>query len=124
MRDLLMENSYASELYHGPEFLVVLSRFLRDKSIQKDFFVNSTYFCLNYLLPINSIVFDGHDEMDYTQKCQFLISQVCYRLLMYQNSRPEYMCDHGNPIIRLGDDAIVPASFLNRKEIITLDMLD
>ena len=123
MRDLLMKNSYARELYDGPEFLVVLSRFLRNKKIQKDFFENSTYFCLNYLLPINSIVFDGHEEMDYAHKCQFLISQVCHRLLIYQNSHPEYMYDHDNPILRLDDDAIVPASFQYGKEIITLDML-
>lgn len=123
MRDLLMKNSYARELYDGPEFLVALSRFLRNKNIQKDFFENSTYLCLNYLLPINSIVFDGHEEMDYTHKFKFLVSQVCYRLLIYQNSHPEYMYDHDNPILRLGDDALVPASFLNAKEIITLDML-
>lgn len=123
LRDLLMKNSYARELYYGPEFLTVLSRFLGNKSIQEDYFSQSRYFCFTYLVPFDMVIFDGHDELKGSMKENHFLHQVCYRLLSYLDTRPEYLYDHDNPIVRFDDDAMVPAKYLIKKEEIFLEML-
>lgn len=123
MRDLLMKNPYAKELYYGPEFLVVLSRFLKDESLVDEFFKQSTYFCYTLKIPLIEIIFDGYDELSNEEKELFIVWQICYRLLKYKESGSKYLFDHDNPIIRAGDNIVLPASYIIDKEIITQEMI-
>lgn len=52
LKDLLYRNSYARELYDVPEFIGVLANFLKRRDIGTDFFTNSTYYCLEYCVPL------------------------------------------------------------------------
>ncbi len=123
MRDLLMKNSYTRELYDGPEFLIVLSRFLKNKALIDDFVKQSTYFCYTLKIPMREIIFDGFDELDNDEKESHLVSQICYRLLMYSDHE-RILFDHDNPIIRVADDSILPTTYMINSEIITLDMME
>lgn len=123
MRDLLMRNSYTRELYDGPEFLVVLSRFLKNRALIDDFIKQSTYFCYTLKIPMQEIIFDEFAELDNDEKESYFVSQICYRLLMYHGDE-RTLFDHGNPIIRVADNSILPASYIVNNEIITLDMIE
>lgn len=123
MRDLLMKNSYTRELYDGPEFLVVLSRYLKNNTIIDDFIKESTYFCFTLKIPMEQVIFDGLDELDNNQKALYIIGQICYRLLMYSDNG-SILFDHDNPIIRVADNAILPADYVINSEIITLEMIE
>lgn len=123
MRDLLMKNSYTRELYDGPEFLVVLSRYLKNNVILDDFIKESTYFCFTLKIPMEQVIFDGFDKLDSNQKELHLIEQICYRLLMYSDNG-RMLFDHDNPIIRVADNAILPADYVIHSEIITSEMIE
>lgn len=123
MRDLLMKNSYTRELYHGPEFLGVLSRYLKNEALVNDFIKESTYFCYTLKIPMEEVIFDGSDTLDNEQKELHLVGQICYRLLMYRNyGRPLF--DHDNLIVRVADDVILPATYVVHSEIITSEMIE
>lgn len=123
MRDLLMKNSYTRDLYNGPEFLGVLSHYLKDKTLIDDFIKESTYSCYTLKIPIEELIFDCSDRLDNEQKELHLIGQICYRLLMYRN-HGKILFDDDNPIIRVADDAILPATYMVHREIITLEMIE
>lgn len=122
-RDQLMKNQYARSLYSGPEFLEVLSRFLHNNSLLDDYEKRSTYYCLQYKLPISQVIFDGYDNMSISEKQEHLLNQVAYRLLQYMNSE-RYFNDSSNPILRLKDDDTLPPNYFVKFEEITLDMIN
>lgn len=123
MRDLLMRNSYARELYEGPELIIKLASLFKNTNIQKDFFEKSKYYCYKYRLPISIIVFDDKESLADSEKSEYLLYQVCSRLLAYQYSRYEHMDDYDNPILRLNDNYTIPTKYFESKEEITLEML-
>lgn len=121
MRDLLMKNSYTRSLYNGPEFLVVLARYLRNNTIIDDLIRESTYFCFTLKIPMEQVIFDGFGELDSKQKELHFIEQICYRLLMYKDNG-RVLSDQDNPIIRVSHNAILPADHVIGRETITLEM--
>ena len=123
LRDLLMKNTYTRELYDGPEFIKILSRYLKNPAIQQDFFSNSTYYCLAYKLPFDLILFDGDDNMGENDKNDYFLTQLCMRLLEYKSINRRSLSDINNPILRVSDSLIVPEQFSFGSEIITLDMI-
>ena len=104
-KDLLYKNSYARELEDVPEFIGVLATFLKDRTIGTDYYEQSTYYCYEYLIPI---------EIAY---------QVIHRLHDYHYSNSKYMYDNDNPILRLGDFCTMDAKYFVKKEIVTTEML-
>lgn len=122
MRDLLMKNQYAKWLEHGPEFLINLSRYLKNDVIVNDFVKESTYFCYKLIIPIEQIIFDGSEELDNEEKEMYLIKRICYRLLMHTDNGKD-LSDEGNPIIRVAENAILPAAYVIGNEIITPEMI-
>ncbi|MBR1433259.1 hypothetical protein [Ruminococcus sp.] len=121
-RDLLLKNSYASELYYGPEFIVRLSDFLNDTYIAKDYFDNSSYFCLTYIMKFEDIVFDSNELFNYNEKIKYFVMQMFNRLSEYTRGS-RHLDDFQNPIIRLSDTASVSANNFVDKEEINRDML-
>lgn len=122
-KDLLYRNTYARELEDVPEFIGVLAAFLKNKTIGPDYYRNSTYFCYEYQVPLERIMFDNNDNLLLDEKRQYLLYLVIYRLYEYAGTNIRYMFDHDNPILRLADADTMESQFFVAKEIITIDML-
>ncbi len=122
LRDLLMKNTYTRQLYDGPEFLDVLSRYLSIVGLKKMYCENSKFYCFTYKMTIDEIIFDNRDKLGNEEKVDYLLIQIAMRIMSYmQNSRYQY--DHDNPIVRISDDACVPESKIVNIEEITLEMI-
>ena len=122
-RDLICKNSYAQHLYSAPEFLGKLAEFLEDSDNKKDYFNNSKYYCLEYIVPIDKVYFDNNEKLEKLDKQKYLLNQVLHRLYEYSIRESRYMLDNDNPIIRLSDYDVMQEEYFVSKEEITLEML-
>lgn len=122
-KDLLYRNSYARELYDVPEFIGTLATFLKRRDIGTDFFENSRYYCLEYRIPLERIMFDDDEKLEEEKKARYLLNQILNRLYNYHTSNIRYMFDYDNPIIRLTDSDTMDEKYYVSKEEITWDML-
>ena len=117
-----MKNTYTRQLYDGPEFLDVLSRYLSISGLKKMYCENSKYYCFTYKMTIDEIIFDNREKLGNEEKVDYLLVQIAMRIMSYmQNNRYQY--DHDNPIIRIADDACVPESKIVNIEEIILEMI-
>lgn len=123
LKDLLYRNNYARELYDVPEFIGVLATFLKRRDIGTDYFENSTYYCFEYCVPLEKIMFDDNEKLSVKEKKTYLLNQVLSRLYEYHTSDIRYMFDHENPIIRLTDDDMMDEKYFVTKEKISWNML-
>lgn len=123
LKDLLYRNSYARELYDVPEFIGRLATFLKRRDIGTDFFENSRYYCLEYCIPLERIMFDDDEKLGKDKKVRYLLNQILNRLYEYHTSNIRYMFDHDNPMIRLTDSDTMDEKYYVSKEEITWDML-
>lgn len=121
-KDRLMKNSYTRELYDGPEFINVLSRYLKNSQIIKDYFERSKYYCYTYKLKLDEILFDEDELMNDFEKVNYFISKLCYRILENKDES-NYFDDFDNPIIRISDESCVSPNAFVEKEEITLDKI-
>lgn len=67
-RDLLMKHFYTRELYYGPEFVQMLSKYLMNENIIKDYFDNSRYYCFTYKLKIKDVLFEKMTSLQTRKK--------------------------------------------------------
>lgn len=123
LKDLLYRNSYARELYDVPEFIGVLANFLKRRDIGTDFFTNSTYYCLEYCVPLEKVMFDDSENLSGKDKQIYLLNRILNRLYEYHTTDIQYMFDHDNPVIRLADDDTMYGKYYITKEIIDWNML-
>jgi hypothetical protein len=123
LKDLLYRNSYAQELYNVPEFIGVLATFFKRRDIETDYFKNSTYYCFEYCVPLEKIMFDANEKLNSKEKKIYLLNQILNRLYEYHTTDIRYMFDHANPIIRLADNDTMDKKYFIAKEKITWDML-
>lgn len=121
-KDLLYKNHYARSLYHGPEFVTQLSAFLKRPDIAEDYFSNSTYYCLEYCVPLDMILFDDK-KMKQDKKSHYFITRILNRLFDYANTDPRYLSDNNNLILRLSDGTNIPSQYYCKREYITCQML-
>ncbi len=121
LRDQLMRNSYTRQLYLGPEFLDILSRYLSIDGLKDKYCENSKYYCFTYKMTIEEIIFDDREQLSDEEKVDYLLVQIAMRILSYMEDA-KYQYDHDNPIIRVADDASVPENKIIDVEEITLDM--
>ena len=122
-KDILYKNSYARELYDVPEFIGVLATFLNKDKIGTDYFKNSKYYCYEYCLPIENVLFDNDEKMSLESKKIYIVNQVLHRLHYYLYSDITYMNDDDNPVLRLKDDEILNNMFFVNMEEVTYDTL-
>lgn len=122
LRDQLLRNSYTRQLYSGPEFIDVLSRYLSIDSLKDNYCENSKYYCFTYKMTIEKIIFDDREQLSDEEKVDYLLVQIAMRILSYMEDA-KYQYDHDNPIIRVADDASVPENKIIDVEEITLDMI-
>lgn len=123
LRDQLLKNSYARELYDGPEFLQRLSKYLTKPQILSSYKENSTYYCYHLKIPFSEVVFDEAEELQEKEKELYFIDKICSRLFLYSELKADYISDNDNPIFRANDFAIIPSEYVVRKEELTLEML-
>lgn len=123
MKDLLLKNYYAMSLSDGPEFLERMAECLQCREIRSEYERNSAYFCYEYKLPIEMVIFDGYDNYTTRLKQLHLLRCVLERLYEYQTSNSGLMSDSDNPILRLKDDYDIPSKYYVGKEKITSEML-
>lgn len=96
---------------------------MKRKDIGTDYFDNSKYYCFEYCVPLEKIIFDGIEKLSIDEKVIYLLNQVLNRLYEYFASDIKYMFDHNNPIIRLADTDTMDEKYFMSKEEITWDML-
>lgn len=123
LKDLLYKNNYAGDLYDVPEFMGVLASFLKRRDICTDYYENSTYYCFEYCIPLEKVLFDSDENLSYENKQKYLLNQILHRLYNYSASELRYMFDHDNPVIRLKDNDTMDKEHFISKEKITEDML-
>lgn len=121
-RDSLEKDSYWNHLRRGPEFLQQFSEYIEDRNLIDDYIKNSHYFCFEYIVPINDIIIDGHDEMDNKEKTYHLLGQCFRHLLKYHRNRlyPDFRDEDDNVILRLADDVTMKKEWFVSKELITV----
>ena len=122
LRDLLMKNSYTRQLFDGPEFLDVLSRYLSVGGLKNRYCENSKYYCFTYKMTIKEIIFDDREQLSYEEKIDYLLVQIAMRIMSYMEDA-KYQHDHDNPIIRVADGASIPENKIIDVEEITIDMI-
>lgn len=123
LKDLLYRNNYARNLSGLPEFLGQLVECLDCESVGWKYIKNSEYYCYEYKLPIEVVMFDDHDNYSETLKQRYLLQCVLQRLYQYQTSDISYIFDQDNPVLRLADDYTIPSEYYVGKEKIPSEML-
>jgi len=81
LRDLLMKNTYTRQLYDGPEFLDMLSRYLLIAGLKKMYCENSKFYCFTYKMTIDEIIFDNRDKLGNEEKVDYLLIQIAMRIM-------------------------------------------
>ena len=122
-KDLLYKNDYARQLYFAPEFIGILSQYLHSPSICNDYLEQSSYYCYEYLIPMDKIIFDDFQTTSQSRKSVYLINRVLNRLSDYDSYHIDYIYDHDNPIIRLGDFDTMDEKHFISKELISQNMI-
>lgn len=122
-KDQLYKTTYARNLSGVPEFLGQLIECLERKDIGYYYIENSSYYCYEYKVPLDRVLFDDDEKLSGISKEKHIIKCVLQRLDSYRCGDVEYTCDHDNPILRLRDDDILEAEHFVSKEIITSEML-
>lgn len=122
-KDLLYRNIYATNLFDGPELIQSLASFFRYPDLKADYVQKSTYYCLEYLIPLRIVLFDKNDCLSQEEKNEYFLNQIVNRLFKYSTTDKRYLTDDDNPILRLTDDDTLHEEYLVCKEEITLDML-
>lgn len=123
LKDLLYRNTYARGLSFGPEFIDKLSEFLGQPDICTDFYENSTYYCLEYCVPIEIVLFDDDETLSCAEKQKYLLNQIINRLYDYAVTGARRMFDHNNPILRLMDNDMMSIEYYVSSEEVTAEML-
>lgn len=120
--DSLMRNLYARRLFDGPEFLISLSEYMGDDSLLEKYQNKSTFYCYRFTLPVEDIIIDGHECFEKEDIIWYLIHQMAYRIMIYEDGRKP-SSDDDNPIIRVADNCVLPSEYIQETNEITLDML-
>ena len=119
-RSYLEKNDYFRTLSRCPELVDNIERIMNIYGMSEDYYNNSKYYCIEYLIPIKEIIFDINNppntEVDKT------FEFVKYAILRLYDSWREssFVCDE-NLILRLADDANIKEEwFINAEEIVTI----
>lgn len=123
LKDLIYKNNYTRSLFNAPEFISQLAVCLNLPSLINNYMDSSTYYCFEYKIPIENIIFDGNDSFSNIQKKHHIIKCVLQRLIEYQSTNINYIFDHSNPVLRLPDNYNLSSEYYIDKNPITYDML-
>jgi len=123
LKDLLYKNNYARGLSGAPELIGQLATFLKRRDIVTDYYKNSTYYCFEYCVPLDKVLFDDDEKLSNEDKQKYLLSKILYRLYNYTVTEIRYMFDNDNPVLRLADNDTMEEEYFVSSEEITQEML-
>ena len=116
-RSYLENNGYFSSLSSCPELVGNIESLLGIRGMVTDYYDNSKYYCIEYLIPMSDVIFDmgNPPETDYEKTVEFLKQAI---LRLYDEwVGSSFICDE-NLILRLSDDAnIKPEWFVMAEEL-------
>lgn len=116
-RSYLEKNHYFTALSSCPELVQNIEGLLGIKGMVSDYYYNSKYYCIEYLVPLSEVIFDMNypPETEQEKTIEFLNKSI---LRLYEGwLRSSFLCDE-NLILRLSDDAMIkPEWFVNAEEI-------
>ena len=114
-RSYLEKNYYFSSLSKCPEIVDNIESLLNIHGMSTDYYNNSKYYCIEYLIPISQVIFDmtNPPETDCEKTVEFLGQAI---LRLYDEWRgSSFICDD-NLILRLSDNACVNSEWFVRAE--------
>ena len=117
-RSYLEDNNYFTLLSRCPELVGQIEELLGIKGMSFDYYYNSKYYCIEYLIPLSEVIFDiNNPPQTERDKTMELLKQSLLRL--YNDwAGNSFLCDE-NLILRLSDDAMIkPEWFINAEEIL------
>lgn len=121
-KDNIYKNFYANSLSYAPEIIPQLAYLLDLQNLTKDYFENSTYYLLEYLIPIDYIIFDNYESLK-DDKALYFIELIIKRLYLYYFDGSDGINKDDNEILRLADDVNLDETYFVKYEKITSDML-
>ena len=116
-RSYLEKNHYFSSLSYCPELVRNIETLLDIHGMGMDYYNNSKYYCIEYLIPLTDVIFDmGYPPETAKEKTVEFLQQAILRL--YDDwIGSSFVCDE-NLILRLSDDAsIKPEWFVKAEEL-------
>ena len=116
-RSYLEKNQYFSSLSYCPELVVNIEALLNIHGMSTDYYNNSKYYCIEYLIPLTEVIFDmGCPPETSNEKTVEFLQRAILRL--YDEwIGSSFECDD-NLILRLSDDACIkPEWFVKAEEL-------
>lgn len=114
-RPYLEKNHYFSSLLYCPELVENIERILGIQGMSNDYYKNSKYYCIEYMIPMTDVIFDLEYplETDNEKTVEFLSRAI---LRLYDEWRgSSFLCDE-NLILRLADDACIKPEWFVKAE--------
>lgn len=116
-KDSLYANRYAWSLLSVPETVRDIAGFLGRDDIGLDYYRNSLYYCYEYHIPLNQIIFDDASSLNLKEKENYLIKLLFERVAHYIfDDFPAN--DRNNCILRLGDSENLSAKYFFTREVV------
>lgn len=117
-RSYLEKNQYFSSLSYCPELVENIENLLDIHGMSADYYNNSKYFCIEYLIPMKDVIFEiGYPPETVSEKTVEFLHHAILRL--YDEWRgSSFVCDD-NLILRLSDAACIkPKWFVKAEELV------
>ncbi len=119
-KDSICKNDYYRRLFGCPEIIGEIAACLNNQNIILEYMKESQYYCYEYCLPLDKVIFDGNNQDESIEsKRLYLIKKVLYRILEYNGNDYNDITDSDNPILRLGDDETMDDRYYICKECLT-----
>lgn len=114
-KDLIYKSSFIGDFRKAPEFIREILEALERKDILDDYERNSTYYCLEYRVPIERVIFDEKERLSLEEKRYEILVHVLMRLYNYykynkvdENEVNDDKMGHiGNVVLRLEDNDVI-----------------
>lgn len=118
-RSHLEMQSYYRSLSLCPELVDNLGRFLEIDNMVSDYFNNSNYYCIEYLIPLSEVVFDLANPPESEQEKTLIFLENAIVRSYKEWKCASFVCDE-NLILRLEDDAEIKSDWFVNAEVLQL----
>lgn len=110
------EMTYFNALNRCPEFVDRVAKYLDIKGMKEDYCINSKYYCMEYIIPIDEVIISGMPLlMTKNEKELFLYREILLKL--YDIKCGVSCCD--NRILRLDENVNIKSEwFVNAEELV------
>lgn len=116
-RDLLERNYYARSLHYCPEIITQLAECIQCKNMVSDYMNNSDYYCYEYKVPIDNVMFLRNENFSNKNKEKKFILHLLGRLMEYSNSYNGIpSSDRYNIFLKIKDENNMPSEMFVKIE--------